>query len=133
MLIELNRFFTKDEIGRLYRIPPGLLSSVMAGVPVVHRDERGEPYFVESHVDRAVDAFATSATGRQHPTCDPAPKGKPGRRNSTADIALVANELKGQGKTWKEIVAACKSRFPGRVTGVEQVRAIWRRRFGGKK
>ena len=41
--------------------------------------------------------------------------------------------MKAQRKTWKEILAACKSRFPGRVKNIEQVRTIWRRRFGNKK
>ena len=95
MLIELNRFLTRDEIERLYRMPPDVLPTVMAGVPVAHRGEDGQPYFVESDVDRAVDAFASR---RQHRTCDPAPNGKPGRRNTTADIALVANDLKRRGK-----------------------------------
>ena len=111
MLIELNRFLTRDEIERLYRMPPDVLPTVMAGVPVAHRGEDGQPYFVESDVDRAVDAFVASATGRQPPTSDPAPNGKPGRRNTTADIALLVNDLKAQRKTWKEILAACKSRF----------------------
>jgi hypothetical protein len=105
---------------------------LMASVPGAHRGENGEPYFVEGDVDRAVDPFAASASGRQDLNCEPAPKGRPGRRNTTADIALVANDLKGQGKTWKEIHAACESRFPGRVRSLEQVRTIWRRRFGGK-
>ena len=48
-------------------------------------------------------------------------------------FALVANDLKAEGRTWKEILAACKSRFPGRVTNAEQLRTIWRRHFGGKK
>jgi hypothetical protein len=133
MLIELNRFLTRAEIERLYRMPPDVLPTVMASVPVAHRGEGGEPYFVESDVDRAVDDFAASATGREGPPCAPAPKGKPGRPNKTGDIALVANDLKTQGKTWKEILAACKSKFPGRVTRLEQLRTIWRRRFGGKK
>lgn len=129
MLIDLNRFLTNSEIERLYRMPPGVIPTVMANVPVAHRHQDGQPYFVESEVDRAVDAFAASAAVRQ----GPAPKGKPGRRNTTADIALVANGLKTEGKTWKEIFAACKSRFPGQVKSLEQVRTIWRRRFGGKK
>ncbi len=129
MLIEMNRFLTRSEIERLYRMPPEVLPTVMAGLPVAHRGEDGQPFFVESDVDRAVDAFAASAAGRGSPS----PKGKPGRRNTTADIAVVANDLKEQGKTWKEILAACKGRFPGRVTSVEQLRTIWRRRFGGKK
>ncbi len=133
MLIEMNRFFTREEVKRHYRIPGDVLPTVMAAVPVVHQDDDGEPYFVESDVDRAVDAFAAGATGRQGPTSAPAPKGKPGRKTSTADIAVVANSLKGQGKTWKEIVAACKRQFPGRVKNVEQVRTIWRRHFGNKK
>ena len=133
MLIEMNRFLTEGEIKRLYQIPPDVLSTVLADVPVVHPGENGEPYFVESDVDRAVDAFAASATMRQRRTSDPATIGKPGRRNTTADIAHVANELKAQGKTWKEILAACKSRFLGRVKGLEQVRTIWRRRFRGKQ
>src|SRR5947208_2661595 len=112
MLIELNRFLTRSEIERLYQMPPGVLATVMASVPVAHGGENGEPYFVESDVDRAVDAFAASASGKQHRTCEPAPAGRPGRRNTTADIAVVANGLKAQGKTWKEILAACKGRFP---------------------
>jgi hypothetical protein len=133
MLIGMNRFLTRSEIERLYQIPAAVLRTVIAGVAVVHRDEDGEPYFIESDVDRAVDAFAVSAAGRQRPTCDPAPKGKPGRRTKTADIALVVNDLKAQGKTWKEAFTACKRQFPGRVKSVEQLRTIWRRRFGGKK
>jgi hypothetical protein len=133
MLIEMNRFLTRAEIERLYQMPPGVLPTVMASVREAHRGEDGEPYFVESDVDRAVDAFPASASGRRGPACDSAPKGKPGRRNTTADIAVVANDLKTQGKTWKEILVACNSRFPGRVKSVEQVRTIWRRHFGGKK
>ncbi len=78
MLIELNRFLTRGEIERLYQMPPGVLPTVMARVPVAHRGEDAEPYFVESDVDRAVDAFAASASGRQHQTCEAVPKGKPG-------------------------------------------------------
>jgi hypothetical protein len=129
MLIEMNRFLTPSEIERLYQMPPDVLPTVMASVPVAHRGEDAEPYFVESDVDRAVDAFAASVSGRR----GPAPKGKPGRRSTTADIALVANDLKAHGKTWKEILAACKGRFPGRVKSLEQLRTIWRRHFGGKK
>src|SRR5262245_60378030 len=106
MLIEMNRFLTRSEVERHYRMPPEVLPTVMTSVPVVHRGEDGQPYFVESDVDRAVDAFAASAAGRQGQPCDPAPKGKPGRRNTTADIAVVVNDLKAQGKTWKEILVA---------------------------
>lgn len=60
-------------------------------------------------------------------------RSKPGRRNTSADIAHCANDLKGHGKTWKEILAACKGQFPGRVKTVEQVRTIWRRHYRGKK
>ena len=129
MLIKMNRFLTRSEIGRLYQIPPDVLPTVMAGVSMVHRANDGEPQFVESDVDRAVDAYAASATGRQLL----APKGKPGRRKTTDDIAVVVKDLKAQGKTWKEICAVCKSRFPGRITSLEQVRTIWRRHFGNKK
>lgn len=133
MLIEMNRFLTKNEIERLYQIPPDVLPTVMRSVPVVHRAEDGDPVFVESDVDRAVDAFAASATGRQRATADLAPKGRPGRKNTTSDIAQFANDLKEQGKVWKDIFPACRSRFPGRVKSLEQVRTIWRRQFGGKK
>ena len=78
MLIELNRFLTGDEIEELYQMPPDVLPTVMASLPVAHRGEDGQPYFVESDVDRAVDAFVASATGRHPPTTDPAPKGRPG-------------------------------------------------------
>ncbi len=129
MLIGMNRFLTRGEVERLYQMPPGVLPTVMTGVREAHRGEDGQPYFVESDVDWAVDAFAASAAGRQGST----PKGKPGRRNTTGDIAVVANDLRAQRKTWKEILAACKSLFPGRVKSVEQVRTIWRRRYGGKQ
>jgi hypothetical protein len=131
MLFKLDRILTRSEIERIFGIPQAEMPDVMAGVPVGFQD-KGIDHSAGSTVDRAVDAHTASATGRQHQTCQPAPKGKPGRRNTTADIALVANDLKGQGKTWKEIHAACESRFPGRVRNLEQVRTIWRRRFGGK-
>ncbi len=133
MFIGMNRFLTKEQIERLYQIPGDILPSVMATVPVVHRGEGGEPYFVESDVDRAVDAFAGSAAGRESRGCEPARKGKPGRKNSTNDIAQYANQLRLKKKTWKEVVAACKLQFPERATSIEQVRTIWRRHFGNKK
>jgi hypothetical protein len=60
-------------------------------------------------------------------------RGKPGRRSTNDDIAQAANKLREEGKCWKDIVAACKSLFPGRVTSRDQVRSHWSRRFGGKK
>lgn len=133
MLIGMNRFLTKEEIERLYGIPPAIRPTVLGKVQPVYRDENGEQYFVENDVDMAVDDYAASVIGRQPSESRPAAKGKPGRTNTTADIARYANELKAQGKTWKEICAACKGRFPGRTKGREQVRAIWSRQYGGKK
>src|SRR5260370_24651552 len=118
MMIEMNPFRTRAEIERLYRMPPAVLPTVMASVPVAHRGEDGEPCFVESDVDRAVDAFAASATGRQGQPCAPAPKGRPGRTNTTADIALIANDLKAYGKTWTPIAAAFTSRVPGTISNL---------------
>jgi hypothetical protein len=129
MLIKINRFLTRSEIERLYQIPPDVLPTVMADVPVVHHRESGEECFAESTIDLAVENYAATVT--RQPT--PAPKGKPGRRKTTDDIAVVINDLKAQGKPWKEICVACKSQFPGRITTLEQVRTIWRRYFGNKK
>lgn len=133
MMIELNRFLTEKQIDRLYHIPPDLRPAVMAQVPVVHRKKNGVPIFVESNVDRAVDACAATATGRPPPPSNLGSKGKGGRKKTTTDIGLFIKELKDQGKVWKEIFRACKSRFPGRVESLEQVRTIWRRHYRGKK
>jgi hypothetical protein len=83
--------------------------------------------------EQAARRYKELVRRRQHQTGAPAPKGRPGRRITTADIARNANDLKAQGKTWVQIHATCESQFPGRVTSLEQVRTIWRRRFGGKK
>ena len=130
MLIELNRFLTGDEIEELYQMPPDVLPTVMASLPVAHRGEDGQPYFVESDVDRAVDAFASR---RAAPDLRSRPERKAGPKEHDRRHRPGRQRPEGQGKTWKEILAACKSRFPGRVKSGEQVRTIWRRRFGGKK
>ncbi|MGL4421744.1 MAG: hypothetical protein ACRCZF_13840 [Gemmataceae bacterium] len=52
-----------------------------------------------------------------------------GRRVETLEIALHAEELRSQGRSWKEILTACRQRWPNdrRVRNAEQIRATHRR------
>jgi len=64
-----------------------------------------------------------------------APKRPPGRKPETLEIAEYANELRLQGKTWKEVLTACKKRWldDRRVRNARQIRATWNRHFGPKR
>lgn len=64
-----------------------------------------------------------------------APRGRRGRTAETLEIAEYANELRLQWKTWKEVLSACKERWPQdrRVRNVGQIRATWNRHFGPQK
>lgn len=58
--------------------------------------------------------------------------GSPGRKTETQEIAVYANELRLQRKTWKEVFSACRKRWPNdrRVRNSRQIRATWDRHFG---
>jgi len=65
---------------------------------------------------------------------EPADDGSPGRSVETLEIAAFINQLRKQGMTWKEVLKACKERWPddNHVRNVEQVRATFRRFFRSK-
>ena len=64
------------------------------------------------------------------------PLGKPGVKDSTADIADYANERRA-GMTWKEICSAWKGEHSNdprnKKLNREKVREAWRRHFGDKR
>ena len=64
-------------------------------------------------------------------------KGKPGREDTTADIAAYANERKQPGVYWKDICAAWKREHPhdprGKMLTWQKVREAWRRHYGDKQ
>jgi hypothetical protein len=63
-----------------------------------------------------------------------APRGRPGRRESTRDIAIFAHEKRLQGKTWNQIFEDWTEWHPHdmRVTKPEDLREAHRRFFGDK-
>jgi len=60
---------------------------------------------------------------------EPADDGSPGRSVETLEIAVFINQLRKQGASWKDVLKACKERWPddNHVRNVEQVRATFRR------
>ena len=134
MLIDLNRFMTTAEVRREYRIPDGLAKDILASLPAVHTQDDGTQIHLESDVDDHLAEFS-----RQHRKVEaskmPVPDGRPGRSNETLEIALYADELRRAKKTWKEVLKACRERWPDddRVENVEQVRGTHRRHFPKSK
>lgn len=61
----------------------------------------------------------------------PADHGSRGRSIETLEIATFINQLRKQGLTWKEVLKACRERWPddAHVRNVDQVRATYRRFF----
>lgn len=134
MLIEIKRFMTTEQVRVESCIPDELAPTILPILPVVGERQDG----TRIHHEGEVDAFLTEYfRGLHMPEVrhNPAPKGEPGRKTETLEIAEYANQLKSEGKTWKQIFSACKQRWPGdpRVDNREQVRATWQRHFKRKK
>jgi hypothetical protein len=58
------------------------------------------------------------------------PPKKPGRKNTTADLADFADAR--HADTWKEIAAQWNQKHPNRRVNSNNVRDAWRRRYGDK-
>jgi hypothetical protein len=60
--------------------------------------------------------------------------GKPGRKNSTSDIAAFALARRRERKSWKEIFHEWRAAFPKdtRVRRPSDIREAYRRHFGDK-
>jgi hypothetical protein len=134
MLMKLNRFLTTDEVREKYAIPDGLAPKILPYLPYVYEQPDGTRIHLESEVDEFLADYARSkrqADARQ----GPAPKRKQGRTVETWEIAVYANELRQQDKTWKEVLSACKKRWPNdrRVKNDDQLRATWNRFFNPKR
>jgi hypothetical protein len=84
----------------------------------------------QAQLDR-IEAMLATLVRPPGPAAWPAPRGRPGRRAETEEIAEYANELRLQGKTWAKILGECRRRWPDdrRVRGLDQIRATWRRFF----
>jgi len=134
MLIELNRFFTTEEVRREYRVPAAVADDILPKLPVVVTQEDGTRFHLETDVDEFLTEFSRQqrkAEARKNPL----PKGRAGRSIETLEVAEYANVLRLQGKTWKEVLSGCKKRWPEdrRVRNVGQIRATWTRHFGFQK
>jgi hypothetical protein len=134
MMMKLNRLLTTDEVREKYGIPDALAPKVLPHLPYFHEEPDGTRIHLESEVDEFLAEFARrqrQADARQ----GPAQKGKQGRKVETWEIAVYANELRKEDKTWKEVLSACKNRWPGdpRVKNEDQIRATWNRFFDPKK
>lgn len=79
-------------------------------------------------VATATSNDSSGAANRQRSTGGPRPSG---RRVETLEIALHAEGLRSQGRSWKEVFKACRERWPNdhRVKNSEQVRATHRRHY----
>lgn len=133
MFIEIHRFMTTEEVRTESGIPDELTERVLPILPVVCERADG----TRIHHEGEVDAFLTEyfqSQRQQDARRDPAPTGKQGRKIETLEIAEYANQLKAEGKTWKQICSACKKRWPNdpRVDNREQLRATWTRHFKAK-
>ena len=131
MMIELNRFMTTEAVRAAYGLPPSLSDRVLPLLPVAFESPDGTRYHLESEVDQFFARFVRQ--GRQEGgRANPPAAGKPGRKPVTHEVAVFADGLRHQGKTWKEIRRACGERWPNdvRVEDTERVRATWRRYFG---
>jgi hypothetical protein len=134
MLLKLNRFLTTAEVQEKYGIPDALAPKILPDLPYVHEGPDG----TRIHLESEVDEYLPENARRQRQTDarqSPAPKRKQGRKVETREIAVYANELRKEDKTWKEVLSACKKRWPNdpRVKNADQIRATWNRFFNPKK
>lgn len=133
MIIEINRFLTLDEIRAAYGLPEQLADKILPILPVAFVLDDGTSIYLESQVDKFLDEFGRRLR-LDEARSRPAAPGKKGRKNDTAEIAIYANELRRQRKSWKEVFRACRERWPNddRVDNQEQIRKTWDRHFGPK-
>lgn len=130
MMIELNRFMTTEAVRAAYGLPPSLADRILPLLPVAFESADGTRYHLESEVDQFFARFVRQGRQDDRRANQPA-AGKPGRKPVTQEIAVYADELRRQGKTWKEVRRACAERWDDvRVQDTERVRATWRRYFG---
>ena len=135
MLIELNRFMTTAEVRRAYRVPDQIAKELLSALPVVLEQSDGTRIHLESEVDAVVAEFSRKRR-RDVAAANLPENGKPKRKAKTIEIALYTHELKSQDKTktWKEVLRACRERWPGsdHLKNVDQIRATYRRHFSSK-
>src|SRR5688572_1385634 len=132
MLLGLTRFLTTEEVRQEYRVPPSLAPELLAELPAVADNADGQRIHLECEVD---DFFAEFFRRRRLAISQSGPRThvRAGRHVETQEVALYADELRRQKRTWKQIWKACKERWPGdpRVRTFEQIRATHRRHLGG--
>lgn len=134
MLIELNRFMTTAEVRREYRVPEQIAEELLSALPVVLEQQDGNRIHLESEVDEFIADFSRKRR-RNAAAANPLELGRPGRKVETLEIAIYAHELRGQGKTWKEVRQACRERWPDseHLKNDDQLRATYRRHFSSKE
>ena len=133
MMIEINRFMTMEDVRVTYNLPESLVGKILPALRVAAVQDDGTPLFLESEADWLI-AELVQAQRVAEARANPSAPGKQGRKNDTLEIAIYADELKRQKRIWKEILKACKERWPNdaRVRNAEQIRKTWDRHFGPK-
>jgi hypothetical protein len=133
MLIEINRFMTMEEVRATYGFPEPLAGKVLHFLPVAVVQDDGTPLYLESEIDRFLAEYVRDQRFAEARANPPPPK-RPGRKDETTEIAEYVETLAAE-KSWKEVFALCRKRWPGskHVKNPEQVRAIWRRHYRKKK
>lgn len=130
MFLPLNRLLTTEEVRGLYGVPDDLAPKLLPLMPVFAIRADGTRIHLESEIDDFLAKIARSQRLGEA-RAKRADAGRPGRKVTTQEVAVFADELKRAGKSWKEILRACRQQWPDdpRVKDHETVRATWRRHF----
>jgi hypothetical protein len=124
--IRMDRILSVELVRIRYGFPKELFARIQPSLPILCIGDDGQPCYLESVVDDFLKQLARRI-GASTP--------KPGRPDTTSGIAEFVEQLRANGKSWKEIHSACKRNWPAdpRVTSLQQVRDQWRRHFGDRR
>ncbi len=94
--ISMVRFFTREQVRELYNLPPSVEAIVFASLQSF-RDALGKEVYAEPDVDDRV----MKTIGRRPVDTTPLPR--PGRKPTTEEDAIRAQQLRKSKLSWKAI------------------------------
>ena len=99
-MIDLNRFFTADEIRGKYQVPSSLFAKIINAIPFHYEDEEGVRYYIESRVDRFFEEY-----GKRMETPSAPVHGMPAQYpdNTDPDGPVPPDRLRLSGKVYQDI------------------------------